>query len=111
MEQHKEHGFLNGIARRQKRASEYGYAVYDEFPVSYTPVKAGEYNIYLFGQIEHSEQFISAIEVFQAAGEMDEVHVHLSTPGGSMAARDTFLAAMHQCEGRVIVHATGGVHS
>lgn len=102
MEQHKQ---------KTRRGSEYDYAVYNEFPVTYTPIKAGEYHIYLFGPIEANEQFIGALEVFNAASELDVVHVHLSTPGGLIDATDTFLTAMHRCEGRVIVHATGGCHS
>lgn len=99
-----------GIPRRVRKASDYGYAVYNEFPVTVNR-KSSEWNIYLFGPIEATEQFISAIEVLRAAGPEDEVHVHLSTPGGLMDATDTFLSAMHQCDARVIIHASGGCHS
>ena len=111
MEQNTEKDFYR-ISRGRRRKLEYDSAIYSpEFPISYTPVRAGEYHVYLFGPIESSEQFIGALEVFQAATENDVVHVHLSTPGGSMDATDTFLAGMHMCDGRVIIHATGGVHS
>jgi ATP-dependent protease ClpP protease subunit len=81
------------------------------FAVTYSPVRAGMYNIYLFGPIENATQFIGPIEVLNAATDMDIVVIHLSTPGGSLDATDTFLQAMHECEGRVIVKASGGVHS
>lgn len=93
------------------RAGRYFYSGAQEFAVSYTPVRAGIFNIYLFGEIECAEQFISAIEVLQAASENDIVYIHLSTNGGSLDATDTFLAAMRECEARIIVKATGGVHS
>lgn len=81
------------------------------FPVTYTPVKAGVFNVYLFGPIFESTQFIAAIEALQAAGSDDTVVIHLSSPGGSLDATDTFLQAMNDCDGRVIVRATGGCHS
>lgn len=82
-----------------------------DFPVTYQPVRAGVFHVYLFGAIEESTQFIGAIEALQAAGDNDVVVIHLSTPGGSLDATDTFLQAMHECEGRVIVKASGGCHS
>ena len=93
-----------------KRASYYGEAPV-EFTVTYTPIKSGIFNIYLFGVIEEASQFTSAIEVMAAASERDEVIIHLSTDGGSMDATDTFIASMHQCEANVVVKASGGVHS
>lgn len=99
-------------SRRQPQPrADYDEVFTEDFPVTYSPVKAGVFNIYLFGMIEHATQFISAIEVLSAASEADVVVIHLSTPGGSLDATDTFLAAMHECEARVIVRATGGVHS
>ena len=92
-------------------------ADYDEFednayfPVTYSPVKAGIFQLYIFGPIYHANQFIPHIEALNAAGENDIVRIHLSTPGGSLDATDTFLQSMHECEGRVIIHASGGVHS
>lgn len=81
------------------------------FPVTYTPVRAGVFNIYLFGPIYDAMQFIPAIEVLNAANEGDTVIINLSTPGGSLDATDTLLAAMRECEARIVVKATGGVHS
>lgn len=83
----------------------------DEFEVSYTPVRSGIYNIFLFGPIEDTSQFTSAIQVLQAATENDIVITHLSTPGGNLDATDTFVAAMRECEARIITKASGGVHS
>lgn len=81
------------------------------FPVSYVPVRSGIFNIYLFGPIFDASQFIPAIEVLNAASENDQVVIHLSTPGGNLDATDTLLAAMRECDARIIVKATGGVHS
>lgn len=83
----------------------------EEFVVTYTPIKAGQYHIYLFGDIACASQFISAIEVLNSATENDVVIIHLSTNGGSLSATDTFLQAMMECEGHVVCKATGDVHS
>jgi ATP-dependent protease ClpP protease subunit len=93
------------------RRADYGMDTMAEFQVSYTPVRAGIFNIYLFGLIEDASQFIQAIEVLNAAGENDTVNIHLSTPGGSLDATDTFVSAMRNSAGSVAVHASGGVHS
>jgi ATP-dependent protease ClpP protease subunit len=93
------------------KAAFYGYGGLAPFPVTYTPMQAGVFNIYLFGVIEDATQFISAIEVMQQATENDVVYIHLSTDGGSLDATDTFLSAMRECQARVIVKASGGVHS
>lgn len=81
------------------------------YKVSYTPAPGGLFNIYLYGAIEDSRQFMDAIEVFQLASEQDIVVVNLSSPGGSIDATDTFLQAYHECRARVIIKATGGCHS
>jgi hypothetical protein len=39
------------------------------------------------------------------------VVINLSTNGGSLDATDTFLQAMRNCEARIVVKASGGVHS
>lgn len=93
-----------------KRAGFYS-EVPQEFTVTYTPIKSGVFNIYLFGVIEEAAQFTSAIEVMAAASERDEVIIHLSTDGGSLDATDTFLASMAACEANVVIKASGGVHS
>lgn len=81
------------------------------FDVTYTPIRAGVFNIYLFDVIQSARQFIYAIEALQAAGENDLVIIHLSTDGGSLDATDTFLTAMRDCPARIVVNASGGVHS
>lgn len=98
-------------AHKDDRNAGYPYAGYDSFPVSYTPIRAGIFNIYLFGEIYDAAQFIGAIEVLQAAGENDVVLIHLSSGGGSLDATDSFLSAMRECEARIIVKASGGCHS
>lgn len=69
------------------------------------------FNIYLYSEIMKSEQFIPAIEALQAANEDDVVVVHLSTPGGSIDATDTFLHALRGARARVMFNASGGCHS
>lgn len=83
----------------------------ENFRVSYTPSSAGRYDIYLFGEIEDTDQFTDAIEALNGATEQDLIMIHLSTNGGSMDATDTFLAAMGDTKATVAVSATGGVHS
>jgi ATP-dependent protease ClpP protease subunit len=93
------------------KASMYGWGGPAPFPVTYTPIQAGIFTCYVFGIIEDCTQFIHAIEALQQATENDTVVIHLSTDGGSLDATDTFLTVMKQCAGRVIVKASGGVHS
>lgn len=81
------------------------------FEVTYTPLRSGIFNIWLFGGIYSAVQFIYAIEALQAATENDVVYIHLSTDGGSLDATDTFLMAMQECEAKIIIKASGGVHS
>lgn len=97
--------------RNKDSRSNYGYGDYSEFAVTYQPIKSGVFSIYLFGVIEDAAQFVSAIEVLSSAQESDIVVIHLSTPGGSLDATDTFIQAMRECEARIIVKASGGVHS
>ena len=92
-------------------AEYYSSGAPSEFLVTYTPIKAGAYNVYLFGVIESATQFISAIEVMSNATELDSVMIHLSTDGGSMDATDTFITAMNRCEAKVVVNCSGGTHS
>ena len=81
------------------------------FPVTYTSIKSGQYNVYLFGAIHSPMQFIPAIEALEAAGPEDTVVINLSCPGGDLDSTDTFLQAMRESEGRVVVRASGGCHS
>lgn len=93
------------------KASMFGWDSPAPFPVTYTPINAGIFTVYVFGLIEECTQFIHAIEALQQATENDTVVIHLSTDGGSLDATDTFLTVMRQCAGRVVVKASGGVHS
>jgi ATP-dependent protease ClpP protease subunit len=52
-----------------------------------------------------------ALQAFASCKEEETVIVYLSTPGGCIDATDTFLDAMKECRGRVVVKASGGVHS
>lgn len=81
------------------------------FDVSFVPHSTGTYHIFLYGEIENAHQFKNAIQVMMEAGEGDTVVVHLSTDGGCLDATDSFVSAMRRCAARVIVEASGGVHS
>lgn len=83
----------------------------DAYQVSYKPANAGIFNMYLYGPIEDAEQFVPAIEALDQAGEYDVFRIYLSTDGGSLDATDTFLDALRRTAARVIVFASGGVHS
>lgn len=96
---------------KRGKAAYYGYGPSPEFQVTYTPIRSGIFNIYLFGEIEDSTQFIYAIEALQSASEGDTVILHLSTNGGSLDATDTFIMALQDTAAKVIVRASGGVHS
>ena len=100
----------DGSAVKTKRAGYYT-AEPEEFAVTYTPIRSGTFNIYLVDAIETPRQFLNAIEVLQTATEKDTVVIHLQTPGGSLDATDLFVQAMRECEGRILVKASGGVHS
>ena len=85
----------------------------DTFHVSVVESEEGPkiFNVFIFKGIESAEQFIPAIEALQIAQEEDLVMVHLSTPGGSVNATDTFLLALKMCRARIVFVASGGVHS
>lgn len=78
-----------------------------EFAITYHPVKAGVYNIYLYGIIESAQQFVGAIEVMASAGPEDVILIHLSTDGGSLDATDTFLTGVRETEAHVVAKVSG----
>ena len=69
------------------------------------------YSIFIYSEIKNADQFAPAIEALLGADEEDTVVVHLSTPGGSVDATDTFVHALTCCRARVLFIASGGVHS
>lgn len=69
------------------------------------------YTVYVDKQINATEQFIPAIEVLRNASEEDTVTIILNTPGGSLAATDSFLHAMRGCRGEITVQGSGYVAS
>jgi ATP-dependent protease ClpP protease subunit len=69
------------------------------------------WSIFLYGPIVSAEQMTEAVMAFSSANKGDTVVVHLSTGGGCVDATDTFIDAMKDCAGRVVVKASGGVHS
>lgn len=81
------------------------------FRVERTQSTATKYDVYLYGEIEDASQFSEAIAAMDGAQEGDIIVVHLSTNGGDCDATDTFLYSMGNTAARVIVRATGGVHS
>lgn len=83
----------------------------DGFRVGAVQSQATKFDIQLFGPIEDVTQFADAIEVLSEANENDLVVLHLSTPGGSVDATDSFLHYWHECRARKIIIASGGVHS
>jgi ATP-dependent protease ClpP protease subunit len=89
------------------------YGNYDEmeFEVTVQPMHSLLYKIKLFGPIENTNQFNSALEAFERATPDDRVLIHLSTPGGNVDAADTFINSMNNCQAPVHIMATGGVHS
>lgn len=111
-------GFVEAVAQERTRSARtppnagwrYPYHP-DAFQISYKPVNAGIFNLYLYGPIEDAEQFIPAIEALDNAGENDIFRIYLSTDGGNLDATDTFLDAMRKTAARVVVFASGGVHS
>jgi ATP-dependent protease ClpP protease subunit len=69
------------------------------------------YNIFIQDEIDSSEDFLDAITALNMADADDEVIIHLSSPGGSVDAVDTFLMEMASCKANIIVKATGTVAS
>lgn len=97
--------------RPRRRGGFNPFADEGAFRVTETRSMAQKIDIWLFGEIEDSNQFIDAIEALDAANEGDLVIINLSTNGGNLDSTDTFLQAMRECRARIIVKATGGVHS
>lgn len=70
------------------------------------------FNIFVYGPIESAKQFIPAVEALMSAKPDDVVFVHLSTPGGSVNATDTFLTSLANCLcDNILFVASGGVCS
>ncbi len=88
-----------------------GSSYNDKFSVDYTPNPGGTFTIRIFGEIHSPNQFEDALEVLDSASEDDTVVIRLSTDGGDTDATDTFVSAMQRCKARVLVEASGGVHS
>lgn len=92
---------------KQSKQAQHSEDFYEEFAITYHPVKQGVYNIYLFGLIQSAQQFVGAIEVLATAGPEDVVVVHLSTDGGSLDATDTFITAIKETEAHVVAKVSG----
>ena len=69
------------------------------------------WSIFVYGPIISAEQMVEAMMAFSSANEGDTVIVYLSTGGGCIDATDTFIDGMRECRGRVVVKASGAVHS
>lgn len=80
---------------------------YEDFAITYHPVKAGVYNLYLYGLIVSAQQFVGAMEVLATAGPEDTILIHLSTDGGSLDATDTFLQGIRETEAHVVAKVSG----
>jgi ATP-dependent protease ClpP protease subunit len=95
-----------------KPKSSFGYDDWsNEFEVSFTPHKSGEYTINIDGDIQEVRQFTTAIRVLNLATEQDEITINLQTNGGSLDAGGALLHAMQKCVADIHIIATGGVHS
>lgn len=99
------------IERLNQKRSSNGSDGYQEFAVGYIPHRSGTYRIEISGDIEHVDQFSTAIQVLEQAKEEDEVVIYLQTNGGSVDAGEAFIHAMRKCEAPIHIVATGGVHS
>lgn len=99
--------------RRQEDEDDMGFGKDKGFPVVQREGPNGTHvwDIFLYGPILSAEQMVEAMMAFSSAGENDTVIVNLSTGGGCVDATDTFIDGMKDCRGRVIVKASGGVHS
>ena len=102
---------MNNKQSSRERRSSNNFFGGNSFEVRSSPSTAQKHDIYLYGEIEDATQFIDAIEVMESAGENDLVVINLSTPGGNVSATDTFIHAMKGCAAKIVVIATGGVHS
>lgn len=69
------------------------------------------WSIFVYGPIVSAEQMVDAMLAFSSANENDTVIIYLSTGGGCIDATDTFIDGMRECRGRVVVKASGAVHS
>lgn len=70
------------------------------FAVTHNQRIINEYTAYLFGAIEDSNDFLSVIEVLNAAQADDIVRINLSSVGGSLSATDTLLYEISRAQER-----------
>lgn len=99
------------IEKLNQQRSSYGCDEHKEFAVGFVPHRSGTYRIEISGDIEHVDQFSTAIQVLEQAKEEDEVVIYLQTNGGSVDAGEAFIHAMRKCAAPIHIVATGGVHS
>lgn len=99
------------IEKLNARRENYGNDEPKEFAVGYIPHRSGTYRIEISGEIEHVDQFSTAIQVLEQAKEDDDVVVYLQTNGGSVDAGEAFIHALRKCAAPIHMVATGGVHS
>ena len=99
------------IEKLNEKRSSHSNSGPQEFMVGYVPHRSGTYRIEISGDIEHVDQFSTAIQVLEQAKEEDEVIIYLQTNGGSVDAGEAFIHAMRKCEAPIHIVATGGVHS
>lgn len=92
----------------KKLSQDYLYEPTDTIAVTHKQHVINEYNIYLFGEIKSSDQFLNAIEILNVATAEDIVKLNLSSVGGSLHACDTLLFEMQKAQARdVQIHIIG----
>ncbi len=94
-----------------KKFSSDDMEVIEAVHVSVNPKPGLEYHVSMFESIATPKQFIPAFEAFRDATEHDDVYIYLQSAGGDIDAMDTFLQAMGECAGNVIIRASGNCSS
>lgn len=86
----------------------------NEFPVSHIYSEVTEqfkYRAYLTDVFEDERSHIEVVEILRAMQEDDEMHLHITSPGGLVSVADMYIQAIRECKGTVFTHGVGGVAS
>lgn len=72
----------------------------NEFVVTATPVTSHCIDIFINNTIEHSNQFLTAIQTIDGLNEGDVLKIHLNSGGGCLYSTDAFLRSLSDAQAR-----------
>lgn len=72
---------------------------------------SNEYHFYLLGPIEEEKNYLEFLHMLRTATQSDQIHIHISSPGGYVSTMAQIIHTMEQSEAELIGHLEGICHS